>query len=70
MTTAAASKLEEKPIKKQNKKKKKLSFADDHGQPLFTGELYSHAACVMHHIKALDQSLGFDKSFVDSIEMM
>ena len=38
LTTAAASKLEEKPIKKQNKKKKKLSFADDHGQPLFTGE--------------------------------
>jgi len=44
LTTAAASKLEEKPIKKQNKKKKKLSFADDHGQPLFTGELYFHAS--------------------------
>jgi len=39
LSTAAASNLEEKPIKKQNKKKKKISFADDHGQPLFTGEL-------------------------------
>ena len=57
LTTAAASKLEEKPIKKQNKKKKKLSFADDHGQPLFTGELFYHAAWVKHHIKVLDQSL-------------
>ena len=37
LTTAA--KLEDKSIKKQNKKKKTLSFADDHGQPLFTGIL-------------------------------
>lgn len=36
---AANKKLEEKPIKTQIKKKKKLSFADDHGQPLFTEKI-------------------------------
>ena len=49
MTTAA--KFEEKPIQKQNKKKKKLSFADDHGQPLFTGKLYRYILSHFHSQK-------------------